>query len=53
MRFRNKTYIKIPGGEIQIGHVTGSVRVWFLGRLFRVWTSRRHKRFLKAWSVDR
>lgn len=37
-----KTYIKIPGGEIQYGRLTGRVVVWFRGRLFRM---------IPAWKV--
>jgi hypothetical protein len=47
VRYRQKTFIKIPYGEIQYGHVTGSIVVWFRGRKYRVWTSRKKKRFMK------
>jgi hypothetical protein len=34
MRFRNKTYLRIPGGEVQYGHLSKSLVVWFRGRCF-------------------
>lgn len=29
VRYRNKTYVRIPGGEVQFGHLSRSVVVWF------------------------
>lgn len=34
MRYINKTYIRIPGGEVQYGHITGRMVVWFRRRLY-------------------
>lgn len=48
MRYGEKTYIKIPGGEIQYGHVTGSIVMWFRGKKYRVWTSRKKRKFLEG-----
>jgi len=41
VRYRNKTYIQIPGGEIQYAHTTGRICMWFRGRLY---TLRKAKR---------
>lgn len=30
----NKIYIRIPGGEVQLGRLSRSVVVWFRGRKF-------------------
>lgn len=34
MKYGNKHYWKIPGGEIQFGLVSRCLRVWFRGRLY-------------------
>lgn len=34
MRYGSKTYIRIPGGEVQYGHRTGRLAVWFRRRLY-------------------
>lgn len=36
MRHLNKSYFKIPGGEIQYGHIGKSLTVWFLGKRYRI-----------------
>lgn len=37
MKYKAKSYFKIPGGEIQYGHVTHRVTIWFLGRCWHLW----------------
>jgi hypothetical protein len=32
-RYLNKLYIRVPGGEVQIGKISGSVAVWMDGEL--------------------
>lgn len=32
--YRSKRYIKIPYGEIQIGRLTGSISLWFRGKVY-------------------
>lgn len=39
-RIHNKTYLRIPGGELQFGHLTHQVTVWFLGRRYTLWQGR-------------
>lgn len=39
-RYINKTYICIPGGEIQYWHLTGMIVVWFRNRLYTIRRSR-------------
>ena len=34
--FRHKVYIKIPGGEIQLGKISRSITVWFRGNRYIV-----------------
>jgi hypothetical protein len=31
-RYRNKVYLKIPGGEVQYGLISHRITIWFLGR---------------------
>ncbi len=44
-KYGQKSFFKIPGGEIQYGHITGSIVVWFRGKKYRVWTTRKMKKF--------
>ena len=34
VRYRNKLYLRIPGGEIQYGRISRRVTVWFRGRRY-------------------
>lgn len=36
LRIYNKSYVRIPCGEIQYGHISKGVRVWFRGKLYVV-----------------
>jgi hypothetical protein len=36
MTYRNKSYWRIPWGEIQYGHISKRVTIWFRGRM---WTT--------------
>lgn len=47
-RYKEKTYIRIPWGEIQYGHITGSIVMWFRGKKYKIWTSRKMKKFLEG-----
>ena len=35
-RLAFKTYIRIPDGEIQYGHLTGRVVMWFRGKRYTI-----------------
>lgn len=34
--YRNKTYIRIPHGEIQYGRISRQVHVWYRGKLYHL-----------------
>lgn len=51
-RIGQKTYIKIPGGEIQYGHTTKSVVMWFKGKRYNLYTSKLKRDFLRAGLKD-
>ena len=40
MRHNNKSYWRIPGGEIQFGHLSRSLVVWFRNKLYVLKRSR-------------
>lgn len=44
VRYRNKTYLRIPGGEAQFGHLSGSVVVWFRRKRYIVKEALGHAR---------
>lgn len=46
-KVRNKLYIFTPWGEIQIGLKWHNVAIWHNGKLYKVYTSRKTRKFLE------
>lgn len=40
LRYRNKHYFRIPGGEIQYGRISRSLAVWWRGKRYIVCSGR-------------
>lgn len=36
IRHRNKLYVRIPGGEVQYGLISGRLTVWLFGRAYEL-----------------
>lgn len=49
MKVRNKLYIWVPWvGEIQVGLKWHNVAIWHRGKLYKIYTSRKTKAFMRG-----